>query len=199
MFDKQYYPLCVTVRFYVSSLRLQLAEKAAVQTAVRVTRGIVRSSALAPVHEGGPPRLQVEGMNLEALWAQSDVLEINKLSTNDISAVLNNYGVEAARGAIVREVRRVFEMYGIGVNTRHLGLVADSMTQDGTYRPCNRLGLGANPSPFLKMSFETATNFLTDAAASGKRDALTTPSSRIILGQVADVGSGSFDLFHNVL
>lgn len=178
---------------------MQLAEKAAVQTAVRATRGILRASALEPVREGGPPRLQVEGMNLEALWARSEILDVNRLSTNDVAAVLNAYGVEAARAAIVREVRRVFEMYGIGVNVRHLGLVADSMTQDGTYRPCNRLGLGANPSPFLKMSFETATSFLTDAASSGKRDALTTPSSRIILGQVADVGSGSFDLLHNVL
>ncbi len=34
----------------------------------------------------------------------------------------------------------MFDVYGIGVDTRHLSLVADYMTQHGDYRPMNRMG-----------------------------------------------------------
>jgi DNA-directed RNA polymerase I subunit RPA1 len=39
-----------------------------------------------------------------------------------------------------------------------------SKTHEGGIKPCNRTGIDANPSPFLKMSFETTMHFLTDAA-----------------------------------
>ena len=107
-------------------------------------------------------------------------------------------GVEAAREALIREVRRVFSMYGIAVDPRHINLVADLMTHGGGYRGCSRQGIGSNPSPLLKMSFETATKFLVDAAVFHEGDAMSTPSSRIVLGQVVDAGSGTFGLVHNL-
>jgi hypothetical protein len=55
-------------------------------------------------------------------------LDLRRLHTNDIAAILRTYGVEAARAAIVREVRTVFDVYGIAVDTRHLMLIADYMT-----------------------------------------------------------------------
>jgi DNA-directed RNA polymerase I subunit RPA1 len=42
-------------------------------------------------------------------------------------AILNTYGVEAARAAIIKEISVVFAVYGIDVNPRHLTLVADYM------------------------------------------------------------------------
>ena len=36
-------------------------------------------------------------------------------------------GVEAARAAIVNQIAGVFSVYGINVNRRHLGLIADYM------------------------------------------------------------------------
>lgn len=65
-------------------------------------------------------------------------------------------------------------------------------------RPCNRLGIESSPSPFLKMSFETATHFLTDATLQGQTDHLESPSARIVVGRVVDVGTGVFDLVQNV-
>ena len=38
-------------------------------------------------------------------------------------------GVEAARQAITREIKGVFNVYGIGVDPRHLGLIADYMVR----------------------------------------------------------------------
>ena len=104
-------------------------------------------------------------------------------------------GVEAARACIVREMRAVFDAYGIGVDGRHLYLIADYMTQGGGFRPMNRAGIEAAASPYLRMSFETTTRFLTDALLGGEREAMVSPSARIVMGRVVDAGTGSFDLW----
>lgn len=84
--------------------------------------------------------------------------------------------------------------HGISVDIRHLNLIADIMTRGGGYTPFNRQGLKTSTSPFLKMSFETTCNFLTEAVIEGDFDDLTSPSSRIVLGKLSKVGSGSFDV-----
>lgn len=48
--------------------------------------------------------------------------------------MLTTYGVEAARATILKEAQAVFGAYGIGVDPRHLGLIADFMTHTGGYR-----------------------------------------------------------------
>jgi len=164
---------------------------------VRFTPGITGANALKPDKEGDPPRVQVLGSNFEGIWQHQDVGDVDNLTTNDIGAVLRTYGVEAARACIMSEVRGVFGMYGIGVDPRHLSLIADFMTHQGGYRACNRLGIETSPSPFLKMSFETAAHFLCDATLAGNSDTLESPSSRIVVGRVVDLGTGSFDLRQN--
>jgi DNA-directed RNA polymerase I subunit RPA1 len=73
-------------------------------------------------------------------------------------------GVEAARKNIVKEIDGVFGVYGISVNIRHLGLVADYMTYSGGYDAMNRITMNKfNDSPFHKMSFETASKFLAES------------------------------------
>ena len=61
----------------------------------------------------------------------------------------------------------VFGVYGIDVNPRHLSLIADFMTRTGSYLPMNRMGMNECSSPFLQMSFETTSTFLTKAASEG--------------------------------
>ena len=56
-------------------------------------------------------------------------------------------------------------------------------------------GQDSNVSPFLKMSFETCTQFLTKATLDGDRDDLTSPSSRLVLGKVVENGTGCFDVW----
>jgi DNA-directed RNA polymerase I subunit RPA1 len=75
-------------------------------------------------------------------------------------------------------VSGVFGVYGIGVDTRHLSLIADFMTFSGDYRACNRMGISSSTSPFLKMSFETATNFLTVRNKATLRAIATTAATR---------------------
>jgi DNA-directed RNA polymerase I subunit RPA1 len=104
-------------------------------------------------------------------------------------------GAETYLEAVVRELRAVFDAYGIGVDARHLFLIADYMTQDGGLRGLNRAGIQASGSPYLKMSFETCAAFLVDALMTGARDNLRSPSARLVMGRVVDSGTGVCDLW----
>jgi len=72
------------------------------------------------------------------------------------------------------------------------------MTHMGNYRACNRIGIEASTSPFLKMSFETAASFLVSATLHGDIDPLKSPASRIVIGRPVQAGTGSMDLIHKL-
>ena len=69
------------------------------------------------------------------------------------------------------------------------------MTQAGGYNAMNRMGLRANASPLLKMSFETTFDFLRNATLTGDHDELKSSSSRIVVGQPSFGGTGCFGLY----
>ncbi|KAJ6628876.1 hypothetical protein B0H10DRAFT_2209314 [Mycena sp. CBHHK59/15] len=144
-------------------------------------------------------KLTTNGSNFQGLWqfsAGSDesILEDDDIYSNDIYAILQTYGVEMARAAILREMGAVFGAYKIQVDQRHLELIADYMTFDGGYKPFNRQGIASNPSPLLKASYEMTASFLSDATLYGDFDDLTTPSGNIVLGRPNLTGTGVFDV-----
>lgn len=174
-------------------LMVSIVEAAAERCTVRVSQGI----AQAFVVEGKDGRcsIQTEGCNLSELWEVGDAaLELNNITSNDIWAIHQTYGVEAARATIVKEIKGVFGAYGIAVDPRHLGLVADFMTYQGGFRALNRMGMSEVSSPFLQMSFETTATFLTEAALNSEKDDLQTPSAKLVMGQPTGNGTGSFDI-----
>jgi DNA-directed RNA polymerase I subunit RPA1 len=189
--------LCATLRLGIGApklLMLSLAQRAAALTAVRVTKGI-KACYVVQDDKDGSWKVQTDGINFAAAHAQGDaVVDASRIGSNDVFAVLTQYGVEAARATLLAEVRAVFGAYGIAVDARHLSLIADAMTHGGAYRPCSRAGLDSCPSPLLKMSFETATAFLTDATLRGATDTLESPSSRLVLGRVVALGTGACGL-----
>lgn len=175
-----------------------IAEKVAKNVFVHSVSNIDRCSVIDYNGDSNIPALQTDGINFQVLWMLSDELDINRLTTNDINAMLKVYGIESARATIVSEVKTVFDSYGISVNGRHLSLIADFMTFNGGFRALNRIGIASSTSPFLKMTFETATKFLVDSCLQGETDYMESPSSRIVLGQVAKVGTGCFDILQNL-
>ena len=170
-------------------LMLSLAQRAAVKCEVRVTPGIRKVYVLQDDRDSDKWRIQTDGINFLAANCCGDIADVNATGSNDVYAVLNQYGVEAARATLLAEVRAVFNVYGIGVDARHLSLIADAMTHTGGYRPCSRVGLDSCPSPLLKMSFETATTCVTDATLRGATDQLRSPSARLVAGRLVDCGT----------
>ncbi|RDX97275.1 DNA-directed RNA polymerase I subunit 1, partial [Mucuna pruriens] len=145
------------------------------------------------------PALQTSGVHFKTFWELQNDLDVRYIYSNNVHAMLNAYGVEAARETIIREVQNVFKSYGISVNIRHLTLIADHMTHCGGYCPMNRTGSIANStSPFIKMCFETASKFIVEAAYHGQVDNLETPSSRICLGLPVKMGTGCHDLIQKL-
>ena len=178
-------------------LWLELAEAAAASALVRFVSGINKVFVLPG--DGDAPVLQTDGLNFQAAWDNADDVDVSAVRCNDVAAMLNTYGVEAARAALVEEVRTVFGVYGIQVDARHLSLIADFMTQGGGYRACNRAGIGTSASPLLKMSFETSVAFLRDAAVRGACDHLSAAAARIVMGQPVSLGTGAVSLNMQVL
>lgn len=146
-----------------------------------------------------PQLLYTNGVNLRAIWEYSGIIDASSIYTNDIHAMLECYGIEAARALLVREIAAVFDAYGISLDHRHLSLIADHLTSDGTYRGFNRTGMEQSSagSPLLQMSFETVMRFLKTAAIYGESDPLKSPSSRLVLGVPTNVGTGSFSIMQD--
>lgn len=135
-----------------------------------------------------------QGVNLTAMHIYQSIINPHKIFTNDIAAMLEFYGVEAARNTIIREMDGVFKSHGITVDMRHLNLIADFMTRGGGFSAFNRTGIRDVVSPFRKMSFETTLQFVASAVLEGDWDTLEGPSARIVTGRVSKVGTGAFDV-----
>ncbi|KAI8617863.1 hypothetical protein BC830DRAFT_1166671 [Chytriomyces sp. MP71] len=176
-------------------LMVAVVENACKNTVVHEIPGIKKCYPLPNESESDTSKnLGTEGINFNGVWEFNSIIDVDNIYTNDIAAILNTYGVEAARAAIMSEIGSVFGVYGISVDRRHLSLIADYMTFEGGYKAFNRIGMNSNPSPFAQMSFETTAKFLTTATLMGDVDTLESPSARIVLGQVVRGGTGAFDI-----
>lgn len=137
-------------------------------------------------------------IDFQELFKHTELLDINRLYCNDIHKMAETYGIEAAMKIIVKEVQEVFNVYGIRVDPRHLSLIADYMTFNGTFEPLSRKGMESNASPLQQMSFESSLAFLRAATARGKLDDLQNPSSCLMVGKPCNVGTGSFTLLSKI-
>eukprot|EP00457_Paulinella_chromatophora_P000205 gb/GEZN01000205.1/.p1 GENE.gb/GEZN01000205.1/~~gb/GEZN01000205.1/.p1 ORF type:complete len:1772 (+),score=298.07 gb/GEZN01000205.1/:92-5407(+) len=182
-------------------LMMSMVERVCEVSLVRHTKGIKKSFVVPKTGPGEEVQyvVQTDGVNFEAGWSNFDKIDTANIRSNDIASLLVHYGVEAARRAIVSEVQGVFGVYGIEVDPRHLGLLADYMTFFGDCRPLNRMGIENNSSPFQKISFETSINFVLRACLNGDVDTLSSPSSELVMGKpVTGSGTGSFALLQQL-
>ena len=173
-------------------LMLNHVEAACRQAVIQFIPGLKACAYVA--EKDKEPFVITEGVNLTAVRDYQDIIDPNRILTNDIAAMLRFYGVEAARATIIQEMDAVFQGHSISVDNRHLNLIADVMTRGGCFTPFNRMGMKTGVSPFMKMSFETTVGFLKDAVLDGDWDDLAGPSARIVMGKIGKVGTGAFDV-----
>jgi DNA-directed RNA polymerase subunit A" len=147
--------------------------------------------------EGDEYVLYTEGSNLQ------DALEIegvnpHKIHTNNLREIYEVLGIEATRNAIIQEAMGVLNEQGMDVDVRHIILVADMMTADGTIRQIGRHGIsGSKNSALARAAFEVTINHLLGAGIAGTSDPLKGITENVILGQLIPLGSGSVDLLMN--
>jgi len=144
--------------------------------------------------EDGEWIIFTEGSNLAAVMAV-DGVDTSRSTTNNFREIYDVLGIEAARQGIIEEANKTLEEQGLNVDQRHLMLVADVMTADGTIRPIGRHGIsGEKPSVLARAAFEITVNHLLEAAVIGEKDPLKGVAENVIVGQPVRLGTGAVEL-----
>ena len=125
-----------------------------------------------------------------------DGVDATRSTSNNIHEVYRQLGIEAAREAIINEMKETLEEQALDdVNVRHLMLVADIMTTQGTIESIGRHGIaGSKQSVLARAAYEVTVNHLLDAAIYGEVDDLNGVIENVIVGKPIKLGTGDVDL-----
>ncbi|OHT03727.1 DNA-directed RNA polymerase I subunit rpa1 [Tritrichomonas foetus] len=140
--------------------------------------------------ENGRYTVLTEGANFDKMIERADIIDFNHFYTNNVADILDRFGIEAARAAIIKEVAAVFYSYSISVDSRHLNLIADYVTHTGNWLGMSRHSMKSCSSPLQQMSFETTCQFLTHATLHGETDMMRSPSASLTAGNIVKAGTG---------
>lgn len=150
------------------------------------TRAIIQTS------EASENTVLVEGYGLRACMTTEGVIG-TKVTSNSVMECKDVLGIEAARTTIAKEIGDV--MGDMGIDPRHMQLLADVMTYKGEVLGITRFGLSKMRDSVLQLaSFEKTPDHLFDAAAGMKTDKIEGVSECIIMGQTMSVGTGAFQV-----
>ncbi len=134
--------------------------------------------------------IMTEGSNLAEVLRIKGV-DHRKVRTNNIHEIASVLGIEAARNAIIEEIKEVLQSSGLDVDIRHVMLIADLMTVSGKIKQIGRLGIaGEKPSVLARAAFEITAKQLFDAAVRGEEERFLGVTETIIAGLVPRVGTG---------
>ena len=130
------------------------------------------------------------GTNLEDVIKFKEVDETKTIS-NDIHEVNKIFGVEVAREVVIKEIGKVLNSQGLDIDKRHLKLIADAMTSEGSIKGITRMGIISQKSSILaRASFETPINQFVNATLKDNKDELNSVIENIIINQPVPVGTG---------
>ncbi len=123
-------------------------------------------------------------------------VDASRSTCNNIHEIRSELGIEAAREAIINETTDTLREQGLDdVNVRHLMLVADIMTNEGTIESIGRHGIsGSKDSVLARAAFEVTVNHLLDAAIHGQSDNLDGIIENVIAGKPIALGTGDVKL-----
>ncbi|KAJ3392421.1 DNA-directed RNA polymerase II subunit rpb1 [Entophlyctis sp. JEL0112] len=138
--------------------------------------------------------LETNGSNFKEVLCV-DGVNANITTTNSVIEVFDVLGIEATRAALLNELRGVINSDGSYVNYRHLALLSDVMCQNGRLMSITRHGINRTDAGVLaRCSFEETVELLFESAGVGEMDDCKGVSENVILGQLAEIGTGSFEV-----
>ncbi|KAI1766640.1 beta and beta-prime subunits of DNA dependent RNA-polymerase [Hypoxylon sp. FL1150] len=139
--------------------------------------------------------LDTQGTSLREVLSVPGV-DTKRTNTNDLWQIVDVFGIEAARGALLNELRRVLAFDGSYVNERHLVLLVEVMTYRGSIAAVTRHGINrADTGALMRCSFEETVEILLEAAAIGEIDDCRGISQNVMLGQLAPMGTGHMQVY----
>jgi DNA-directed RNA polymerase beta' subunit len=138
--------------------------------------------------------LDTTGSNLLETLAL-DFIDPTQTYSNDIKEIHNILGIEATRQIIYNELVEVIEFSGAYVNSHHLQLLADRMTNTISLVPIYRSGiLYDDIGPIAKATFEVHTEEFLTAARHGALDHMRGISANVMTGQNGYYGTSAFQV-----
>jgi len=159
---------------------------------VRGIKGINR--AVIARADTGEYFIRASGFNIVGACTHPSV-DPDRVYTNNIKEIERVYGIEAARNAIIKEIKDVMDMQGLYVDIRHITLIADAMTFSGAIKSIGRHGLSGQKIGILgRAAFEETVKHLINAGSTALEDKLVGVTENIIVGQTVPVGTGRIKL-----
>lgn len=153
-------------------------------------KGIKGITQVLPVKREKEFMIVTAGTNLKEILKHENVDSTRTIS-NDIKEIAKILGVEAAREAVIYEVRKVIETQGLDIDVRHIMLVADAICMSGSIKGITRYGIVREKSSVLaKASFETPIKHIIEASIAGELDPLSSVVENVMLNQPVPVGTG---------
>lgn len=138
--------------------------------------------------------IRASGFNVKEAAAYDEV-DASRLYTNNVMEILKVFGVEAARNALVVEIKQVMDLQNLAVDPRHIMLLADAMCADGKVKSIGRHGLSGEKAGVLgRAAFEETIKHLVNAAVTAEEDNLVGVTENIIVGQTIPIGTGKIKL-----
>jgi len=135
--------------------------------------------------------VETDGIDLMHLKTLQSI-DQNKTICNDIFAIREALGIEAARAVLLKEMHQVLAAYGIYVNMRHFMVIIDWMTWTGDINALTRHGVKKmmdDSTPLKRATFEQPVEIFHHAAVKGLKDTLSGVSEQLLIGNPPKIGS----------
>jgi len=184
------------------TITLQLVDEADAATVVALRNKVLKTTVkgvpdiarLTLKEEDGEWLIQTTGSNLAKVIAVKGV-DKNNVRTNNVFEISTVLGIEAARNALINELKATLENQGLEVDMRYLMLVADLMCHKGYLQQIGRHGIAGKKDRVLaRAAFEITVPTLANAAKLGEIEELKGITENVIVGSQIPIGSGTVDI-----
>ncbi|MGD2248576.1 MAG: DNA-directed RNA polymerase subunit A'' [Candidatus Methanofastidiosia archaeon] len=184
----------LTITLDPGDVSLMKLRKLMMRVRKRQLKGIKKIKRAIIRKEDGEYVIYTEGSKLKNALKLEGV-DPTRTTTNDVREIHKVLGIEAARNAIIKEIKETLDEQGLEVEIRHIMLLADLMTVDGEPKPIGRHGIsGEKASILARAAFEVTTKHLLQAGKQGQVDHLNGVTENVIIGQPIPMGTGTVEL-----
>jgi DNA-directed RNA polymerase subunit A' len=188
-----------------NTITLQLVDESDAATVVTLRNKILKTTVkgvpdiarITLKEEDGEWLIQTTGSNLARVLGIKGV-DKNNVRTNNVFEISGVLGIEAARNALINELKVTLENQGLEVDMRYLMLVSDLMCHKGYLQQIGRHGIaGTKDSVLARAAFEITVPTIANAAKLGEIEELKGITENVIVGSQIPIGSGTVDIFMN--
>ena len=182
---------------------LKLAEEGDAQSVIAIrnkvlnttVKGVPDVKRVTLVQKDDQWVVQTTGSNLPRVLGVVGI-DRKRVGTNNVSEIAATLGIEAARNALIRELRATLEDQGLEVDLRYIMLVSDLMCSRGYMQQIGRHGIaGTKNSVLARAAFEITVPTIAHAALGGEIERLKGITENVIVGSNIPIGSGTVDLY----